>query len=37
MQQMRAAFGALGLDYVPSYGNFVLVKVGDAARMYQNS
>ena len=26
-----AAFEALGLGYVPSSGNFVLVKVGDAA------
>jgi histidinol-phosphate aminotransferase len=25
------AFGKLGLEYVPSYGNFILVKVGDAA------
>jgi histidinol-phosphate aminotransferase len=26
--QLTAAFDALGLEYVPSYGNFVLVKVG---------
>src|SRR3546814_6687979 len=26
-------FKKLGLDYVPSYGNFVLVRVGDAARI----
>ncbi len=26
--QLTEAFDALGLDYVPSYGNFVLVKVG---------
>ena len=35
MQQLSAAFDALGLEYVPSFGNFVLVKVGDAERMYQ--
>lgn len=29
--QLSAAFDALGLSYVPSAGNFVLVKVGDAA------
>ncbi len=28
---LEAAFDALGLPYVKSYGNFVLVKVGDAA------
>ncbi len=35
MQQLNDAFRSLGLEYVPSYGNFVLVKVGDAERMYQ--
>jgi histidinol-phosphate aminotransferase len=34
MQQLVAAFRSLRLDYVPSYGNFVLVKVGPAARVY---
>ncbi len=28
-RQLTAAFDELGLEYVPSYGNFVLVKVGD--------
>jgi histidinol-phosphate aminotransferase len=28
-RQLTAAFEALGLEYVPSSGNFVLVKVGD--------
>jgi histidinol-phosphate aminotransferase len=28
-KQLTAAFEELGLEYVPSYGNFVLVKVGD--------
>ena len=35
MQQLTEAFAALGLEYVPSVGNFVLVKVGPAARVYQ--
>jgi histidinol-phosphate aminotransferase len=30
-QQYVAAFDKLGLQYVPSFGNFVLVKVGDDA------
>jgi histidinol-phosphate aminotransferase len=28
-RQLTQAFDALGLEYVPSYGNFVLVKVGE--------
>lgn len=35
MQQLTDAFQSLKLDYVPSYGNFVLVKMGDARRVYQ--
>jgi histidinol-phosphate aminotransferase len=35
MAELTAAFGRLGLEYVPSYGNFVLVKVGPAAKVYQ--
>ncbi len=31
--QLCAAFERLGLRYVPSYGNFVLVRVGDAPRI----
>jgi histidinol-phosphate aminotransferase len=31
LRTLSQAFDALGLQYVPSYGNFVLVKVGDAA------
>lgn len=30
-QALTQAFQELGLEYVPSYGNFVLVRVGDAA------
>lgn len=32
-QQLSQAFEKLSLRYVPSYGNFVLVQVGDAARI----
>ncbi len=35
MQRMIDAFRRLQLSFVPSYGNFVLVKVGDAARIYE--
>lgn len=31
--QLQQAFETLGLKYVPSYANFVLVHVGDAARI----
>jgi histidinol-phosphate aminotransferase len=31
--QLQSAFEKLGLTYVPSYSNFVLVKVGDAAQV----
>jgi len=34
MRQLVDGFNALGLEHVPSYGNFVLVKVGPAARVY---
>jgi len=32
-RQLVEVFDRLGLEYVPSYGNFVLVRVGDAARV----
>jgi histidinol-phosphate aminotransferase len=35
MKQLVDGFRALGLQTVPSYGNFVLVKVGPAASVYQ--
>ncbi|MDP1718301.1 MAG: histidinol-phosphate transaminase [Burkholderiales bacterium] len=35
MDQITAAFGLLGIDYIPSYGNFVSFKVGDARGVYQ--
>jgi histidinol-phosphate aminotransferase len=31
--QLQGAFETLGLTYLPSYSNFVLVKVGDAAQV----
>ena len=33
MQQLSEAFRALQLEFVPSYGNFLLVKVSDAQRV----
>ena len=35
LERLQAEFSALGLVYVPSYGNFVLVKVGDAPAIYE--
>ena len=35
MRQLTDAFRRLRLDFVPSYGNFVLVKVGDAHLIYE--
>src|SRR5690606_32307521 len=32
-QQLAQAFDALGLQYVRGYGNFLLVRVGDAQRI----
>jgi histidinol-phosphate aminotransferase len=31
MSQLSGAFRKIGLDFIPSYGNFVSVRVGDAA------
>lgn len=35
MQQFTHAFADFGLKYIPSIGNFVCVKVGDAASIYE--
>jgi len=35
MAQVTAGFERLGLDYIPSFGNFVSVRVGDAATLYR--
>jgi len=32
---LQRCFAALGLKYVPSHGNFILVKVGDGKAMFQ--
>jgi histidinol-phosphate aminotransferase len=34
MRQLSDGFRSLQLKFVPSFGNFVLVKVGDAGRLY---
>lgn len=34
--QFAAGFRQLGLPFIPSFGNFVAVKVGDSARIYQS-
>jgi len=35
MAQLAAGIGRLGLSYIPSFGNFVTVHVGEAAAVYQ--
>ncbi|MCP5208834.1 MAG: histidinol-phosphate transaminase [Hahellaceae bacterium] len=35
MRQIVDGFESLGLEYIPSVGNFICVKVGDAAGVYQ--
>jgi histidinol-phosphate aminotransferase len=35
LDELTAAFSRLGLAFVPSFGNFALVKVGPAGRVYQ--
>jgi histidinol-phosphate aminotransferase len=35
MQQLVKGFEQLGLDYIPSVGNFVCVEVGEAGRVYE--
>jgi len=35
LQQLAAGLNALGIEHVPSKGNFLLAKVGDAARINQ--
>ena len=35
MQQLTQAFGQLRLSYIPSVGNFITVKVGQAMQIYE--
>jgi histidinol-phosphate aminotransferase len=34
MKQLTSGFDALGLDWIPSRGNFVAVQVGNAAQVF---
>lgn len=34
LEYLQKEFAALGLEYIPSVGNFILVKVGDAASVF---
>ena len=35
LAKLQSGFAALGLEYVPSHGNFVLVRVGNAGAVYE--
>ncbi|HUP97333.1 MAG TPA: histidinol-phosphate transaminase [Usitatibacter sp.] len=34
LEQLSAGVAKLGLEFIPSHGNFITVRVGDAARIY---
>ena len=34
LHELGAALDAMGIEYVPSHGNFLLIRVGDAAAIY---
>ena len=36
LAQLRAGFERLGLEFIAPYGNFITVRVGDAARIYRS-
>jgi histidinol-phosphate aminotransferase len=36
LAQLVQGFERLGLEYIPSHGNFITVRVGDAARVYDS-
>ena len=36
MKQLTHAFDRMGLDYIPSVGNFITVQVGQAMQVYEN-
>ena len=35
LARLQSAFARMGFEYVPSHGNFVLVRVGDAGAVYE--
>lgn len=35
MAQITAGLGRLGLEHIPSYGNFIAFKIGDGMKMYR--
>jgi histidinol-phosphate aminotransferase len=35
MKQLEEGAGSLGLDYIPSFGNFLTIRVGKAAEVYK--
>jgi histidinol-phosphate aminotransferase len=35
MRQLEDGAKRLGLDYIPSYGNFITIRVGKAAEIYK--
>jgi histidinol-phosphate aminotransferase len=35
MKRLEDGARALGLDYIPSYGNFITIRVGKAAEIYK--
>ncbi|HEY4998105.1 MAG TPA: histidinol-phosphate transaminase [Usitatibacter sp.] len=36
LAELEAGFRRLGLEYIPSFGNFITVRVGDARRVYDS-
>jgi histidinol-phosphate aminotransferase len=36
LEQLKRGFERLGLEYIPTHGNFITVRVGDAKRIYES-
>ncbi len=36
LEQLKQGFAKLGLEHIPSWGNFITVRVGDAGRVYRD-